>query len=305
MSWVFVIGGGMAAAAPVDVVTTLEPPCVPFHRTAVLTITVEAPGDAEVAIPPLPKMDGVEVTAQGPERETLEAGRQRVRQRYVVDAVRAGSYLVPSVEVAAEEDQHAATAPLMLEVRDLTDQEKEQVQQFGLGAAPGVFLPRPPLGWPARLFAVLALLLAIAAVVLAVLRYRRRTGAPVAPPLPPWEVARQRLLALAMRQLPEAGKHEAYYVDLTAILRYYIEDRFHLRAPEQSTPEFLDSASGSGLFTEEQQNALAHFLRHCDRVKFALYKPSYEEMTNGFALVTRFVDDTVMRAPEADKRVAA
>lgn len=305
MIWAFVMTGGLAVGAPIDVRVTLEPPRVPFHRIAVFTITAEGAADAAITIAALPKIDGLEVTAQEPLHETLEDGRRRVRQSYVLDAVRTGAYLVPSIEVAAGEGRRVATAPVVLEVRDLTDEEKEQMAQFHPSASPEDFLPRPPLGWPSQLVLAAAVLLVIAAVAIGLVRYRRRNQATAAPPLPAWEVARQRLRALAARQLPEAGKHEAYYVDLTAILRYYIEDRFHLRAPEQTTPEFLESASSSGLFTEEQQDALAKFLRHCDRVKFALYKPTYQEMANGFALVARFVDDTVPRPEEAQGRAAA
>jgi len=300
-----ILGGGIAGAAPVQVAVTLEPPSVPFHRVARYTIAVEAVPDVTVDIPRLPEIKGVEATLRDSSEETLEDGRRRIRRVYALDAVRIGKYLVPSLRIAHGEGEHVATAPLMLEVRDLTDDEKEAIERFALTESPEVFLSRAARAWPARLVTALLVVLAIAALVIGVVWYRRRKQVFVSPPAPPWEVARQRLRALAARQLPEAGKHEPYYVDLSAILRYYIEDRFQVRAPEQTTPEFLETATSSGLFTEAQQEALAAFLRHCDRVKFALYKPSYQEMANGFALVAKFVDDTVPRPETTERRAAA
>ena len=99
--------------------------------------------------------------------------------------------------------------------------------------------------------------------------------------------------SLDERHLPKAGRYEPYYVDLSAILRYYIEDRFHLHAPEQTTPEFLAELSGSGYLDEGHERFLGAFLRHCDLVKFAQYVPTVNDMELRFTEVLRFVDDTV------------
>jgi hypothetical protein len=148
-------------------------------------------------------------------------------------------------------------------------------------------------------WAVGAAAIAAVAALVAWLVVRRRRALPPPPPEPAWIVAERRLKELSSRGLPQAGKHEAYYVDLTAILRYYIEDRFHIRAPEQTTPEFLESASNSKRLTEEQQRVLSQLLRHGDRVKFAQYEPSVSEMDESFAVVMQFVRETVPLAESA------
>ncbi|MCH7833202.1 MAG: hypothetical protein IIC55_10070, partial [Proteobacteria bacterium] len=68
---------------------------------------------------------------------------------------------------------------------------------------------------------------------------------------------------------------------------------FHLNAPERTTPEFLAESSDAGVFEEEEERVLASLLRHCDRVKFAQYRPTSEEMRTSFTQVTDFVEGTI------------
>jgi hypothetical protein len=283
---------------------SLEPPVIPFHRVATYTLTVEAPAGLEVKLPALKEdIEGMTVRAEAPVSEDLKKGRRRIVQRYILDPVAIKTYLLPPAEVTWDADGKAEVPALALEVRDLTDAEKEAAENFVNLAGPGELPPaRSARGW---IWALGAALLAALLAAGWILR-RRRNGEPAAPLPTPWEVAYQRLLELEARKLAESGRYEAYYVDLSAIIRYYIEDRFALRAPEQTTPEFLEASAQSGVLSEPQQESLSKFLRHCDRVKFALYRPSVEEMAQSFSVVRDFVRETVPApAPSETAEVAA
>ena len=112
--------------------------------------------------------------------------------------------------------------------------------------------------------------------------------------------------ALSQRNLPKQGYYGSYYVDLSAILRYYIEGRFHLRAPERTTQEFLSEMMEGELFDESQQTFLQSFLRLCDRVKFAKYQPGMIEMEESFVQVRKFIEETIPKPePEVNEEGAA
>jgi hypothetical protein len=286
-----------AAAAAVDVRTRLEPPAIPFHRQAQFSIVVEAPEGVDVKLPDMiEKMGGVPVSDV--RRDTKELGKKRVRitETYVLDPVFSGQYGIEPVEVTWGENESVVVAGPGLTVRDLTEAEKAEAEKFadnaGPASAPGLL--NQYWKWVAIAAAAVAAL--AMAVVWAV--WLRKRAEKLAPPPPAWEVAYRRLRELDERQLPEAGKYEPYYVDLSAILRYYIEDRFHLRAPEQTTQEFLAASSTSGLFSLEHQQLLSELLKHSDRVKFAQYVPSVPEMERSFASVLQFVDETVPKPME-------
>ncbi len=83
---------------------------------------------------------------------------------------------------------------------------------------------------------------------------------------------------------------EPFYVRLSSILRQYIEWRFKLRAPEQTTEEFLALASGGLIVTH--RDLLSTFLHQCDLVKFARHQPDRSDMQNAFDSAVAFIEQT-------------
>ena len=297
----------VAAAAgerPVDVSVTLDPPVIPFHRQAEYSIIVEAPNDVDVKFPQMvDKFAGLGVADLRRDTKDLKGNRRRITETYLLDPILVGVYKIYPAEIKWDDNQGLTVPSPALRVRDLTDQEKEEATKFA-----DIEGPLPVKGWIAKHWkgtaSVGALVLVAAAATMYF--YRRRQKQVEAAPAPPaWEVAYQRLRELDQRQLPKAGQYEPYYVDLSAILRHYIEDLFSLHAPEQTTPEFLAAATGSKLFTDDQQKVLSQFLRHSDYVKFAQYIPSINEMERCFAFVLQFIDDTIPKPPPEEKEMAA
>ncbi|MDQ1257931.1 MAG: hypothetical protein QG656_2539 [Candidatus Hydrogenedentes bacterium] len=287
-----------AAAEPsVSVEASLDPPVVPFHRDANYTIAVTVNGEADVTMPDMVgRFGGLEVHDVQRNTEAVEGGK-RITETYILTPVFAGTYPIAPAEIKLGDGSSVVAPAMALRVRALTEEELAAAQEFAPNAPPES-LPTPLWQtWP--FWAAVACTIALLAGATVLLIRRRERIERAAPPAPAWEVAYARLRELDQRQLPKTGKFEAYYVDLSAILRYYIEDRFRLHAPEQTTPEFLDTSSRSGAFNEIHQKLLASFLRHCDRVKFARYEPAVEEMDNSFAVVLQFVDETVPKAEEA------
>lgn len=291
-----------SAAGEVALHARLSPPVIPFHRVAHYTITLESPEGLEITAPSLPEqMEGLEIRGAAPERQSLPGNRVRTVYRYTLDPVQMNTYPLPPPE-AAWEGGSIIIPGLVLEVRDLSPAEREAAAHFEEIIPVGAVTPTR---WNRQRLAAAAIVLAGLSLLALYLWRRYSQPEKVLPPPPPWEVARQRLRELNRRQLPSAGRYEAYYVDLSAILRYYIEDRFALHAPEQTTPEFIEEASNTGLFSELQEQRVSAFLRHCDYVKFAQYRPSLEEMERSYQFVHWFVGDTIPRseaaAPEAVK----
>ncbi len=110
--------------------------------------------------------------------------------------------------------------------------------------------------------------------------------------LSPHERAFNAFSDLKKSDLINKGLIKMFYFRLSAIIRRYIEDRFGLRAPERTTEEFLQEISDSDVFNDERREFLKRFLRQCDKVKFANYMPSGEDMVSSFEDSVRFVDGT-------------
>lgn len=112
-----------------------------------------------------------------------------------------------------------------------------------------------------------------------------------APETPAHEIAYEALRRLVGFNLPEKGEVELFFVHLSSILRTYIENRFHVHAPERTTEEFLAEASKHPAL-EMHRERLAEFLSLSDQVKFARYEPDEKHIQGAFDTLKQFVEET-------------
>jgi hypothetical protein len=119
---------------------------------------------------------------------------------------------------------------------------------------------------------------------------RRQQAAAVA--VPPHVVALRALQRLRGQSRTTRAEIETFYVEVSQVLRVYLEQRFGLRAPERTTEEFLrEIESGDGL-VRERRAELERFLHHCDLVKFAAHEPVEADHLATFAVAEAFVEAT-------------
>ncbi len=109
---------------------------------------------------------------------------------------------------------------------------------------------------------------------------------------PPWDVALSGLDALQRQDLLTQGRYKEYYSVLSDIIRRYMEERFQIRAPEMTTPEFLASLQNTQGLTAAQKESLREFLESCDLVKFARFGPTSSQVEDIFAAARRLIEET-------------
>jgi len=146
-----------------------------------------------------------------------------------------------------------------------------------------------------RVWPVAFVTLVAGAVVLAWWRWSRRAPA-VRPPEPlpdPAMVARARI-ETARGLMPDP---RAYAAEVSDAVRHYLEGRFGLRAPEQTTEEFLLGLSRRPLLDVRHQGPLVGFLEQCDLVKFAGWRPGAQELDGLEAAAVWVVDETAPTGP--------
>ncbi len=127
---------------------------------------------------------------------------------------------------------------------------------------------------------------------------RKKANKPIfAKPLKPKEpahiVALRELDRISQEKLWQQEKYKAYYSEVTEALRVYIEDRFDIRAMEQTSDETIEAFRvRKELLNEKHFSNLSQILSIADMVKFAKYKPLPDD--NNFTLVNAyfFVNET-------------
>jgi hypothetical protein len=120
----------------------------------------------------------------------------------------------------------------------------------------------------------------------------RRTLIPSAPPVPPHVIAFRALEALKNKGLLEKDECNPFYTELSLILRTYLEGRFHLNAPDETTEEIVVEMSKSPELDGAQRNILQDFMRQADEVKFAKGHPDRTTMEAAFGTTKQFVEET-------------
>ena len=119
----------------------------------------------------------------------------------------------------------------------------------------------PPLSWKLVGWIALALVVVVAALVALVLLVRYLARRVKEHRMSPIERAWVELDRLLKKGLPGRGRYKDFYVELTMVVRRYIQRRYGIRAPHMTTEEFLRAAKPS--------DELRRFLESADMVKFA------------------------------------
>jgi hypothetical protein len=96
----------------------------------------------------------------------------------------------------------------------------------------------------------------------------------------------------------EWGQKE-YYVELTFIIREYLEGRFSINAIESTTDEIIDQLKNTDIPINLREELLRLFING-DMVKFAKGKPSEKDAENGLELAYQFIEDTRIKQETED-----
>ena len=116
---------------------------------------------------------------------------------------------------------------------------------------------------------------------------------PPEPPRPAHEIALEALNALIAKDLLMQKEFKQYYIELSEIIRTYIEGRFFIKALEETSYEILNDIHQQEI-TEESYSALKELLELSDLVKFAKYLPIEAENANSEMLAREFIEGTMI-----------
>jgi len=245
-----------------------------------LTLEVDAPEGSQVIFPELKDHVGdLEVKGVQKTPNHMEA---------ILTSYSVGSFAIPilSTQVIAPNGEKTTLETLQLFVEVVSVAKKGDpmvdIRDIkGPMVLPGFFLS------PWRIVGIL--LLGGLFVLFYFLR-KRTSPKPNAPPLPPHLVALEALDKLDRELLFDHDVKEYHFL-VSGILRRYLEDRFGVRAPEQTTEEFLKASSKNHILNDPQKVLLKSFLEQCDLVKFAKLTPSAQEARRISQIARGFINE--------------
>ncbi|MAG32148.1 MAG: hypothetical protein CL908_14795 [Deltaproteobacteria bacterium] len=289
-----------AERGPVSVELRITPAEPVIGDVVTLELGVRAEADVEILMPEFGEALGrFEIVDFAPSTRQDDDGSTLSSQKYRLQPARSGPQTIPPLRVEfVDRRDGQAPAPEGEDAYEiLTDRIALVVEPVLASDAPLTLEPAHPdlgprreqwLPWWGWLL-VAAGALGVAApfawrVWLAAGARRRQRSA--------YEVARQALDALLAGGRPSDDTMDSFYVNLSLIVRRYLEDRFGLRSPELTTQEFLTEMGRSPDLARSHQQLLRDFLMQADLVKFAGHRPSAEGVAESTAAAERFLEDT-------------
>jgi hypothetical protein len=265
-----------------------------------LTLTLDGPATLEVdKVDPVTKSEFWRIREVKPaEIVDLPEQKKRWRQEFILEPMNKGD-LTLQVEPlrfrseAGKGDWFPATFE-PIKVKVMTSVVAPDVSQMRPITPPEKIPPVRPWWSGALRWGGLALV--ALALILGALELKRRF-APPKPELAPHEWAARELLRLEAMDLPRHGQAERFHTLLSDLMRRYLELRFRLRAPRQTTAEFLEAMRQAPQLTAEQRLLLRDFLERCDLAKFARAEFSVPECAATATMARTFIEQS-RPAPE-------
>lgn len=262
-------------------------------------ITVRAPKDIEVQFPDFGAAAGNFAIKDFGFKKQACFGKQTLRQWYVLDTYVIGKSIIPKAVIKYKvkvdtEWRQRETEEVGIEVRSVLG----KVGSIEVDIV-DVESPVPLPSKKSRVVLWLALIALMGVSGIALVLRNRRLATPLAFLRPAHEIAYEQLEALEKKDFIREGKIKEYFVEISDVIRHYLENRFSLRAPEMTTEEFLAGAHAFARLSSEQKVLLREFLTSCDLVKFARYLPVSDEVAVTFQLAKKLIDQTKEESKEA------
>ncbi|MFO8053708.1 MAG: hypothetical protein R6U19_00905 [Bacteroidales bacterium] len=228
------------------------------------------------------------VNQEIPDTSNPANGVHRISYAYTITSFDSGYHVIPPLLFRKDKDS-LFTEPLLLEVKTMAvDTTKAFRPVKDIRRVPVTFGELLPYITGGILLILLALLIYY------YLRKRKRKASIYTPPkkpqIPPAEEAFQRLEQLEQQKLWQNNKPKQYYIELTAIVRHYIERRFGVESEELSSRETLEQLKDQ--VPAKALEKLRGLLELADLVKFARLTPHPEENTRSGQSARIFVELT-------------
>ena len=226
----------------------------------------------------LPKFESDSLNRVGVVSSKIDSLKNRLIIKYTLTSFDSGQYVLPGQEVFVR-DKRYLTDPVIVDVGTVpVDTIKQPMHHIKtIKGEPYLFSDYLNYFW-----GLIVALLIIGAILYFFLRDKPKHEDYIEK-IPPFDMAKQRLQELDEKNLVEQNRIKLYYVELTDIVRTFIEREMNIPALESTSEELIETitdfnASSNLNIPSETLAKLRRLLKEADLVKFAKMKPLLNEI---------------------------
>ena len=287
-----------AQEAPLTVTSAVDKSRITIGDLIEYTVTVAHQKGVKVEMPGLgANLGGFEIRDYRVDEPRREGDRTISVYRYTISTFLTGDFEIPPLTVrytvpGSNQPGSLATEKIKIRVESLKPSEAGDIRDI----KPPVDIP---LDWKRIALWAGAGVGLLAFATACFLWYRRRQQGkgilPVRqePTRPAHDIALEALARLAASDLLARGEVKAFYIEVSEIVRRYVEGRYGFVALEMTTGELLEALHRAGV-GGEIYDVFRSFLDRCDLVKFAKYEPPAESHPEIVGLARQIVEQTML-----------
>ena len=277
---------------PIQASITIDPAEVRLDKDIILTLKVVSPSEIDVIIPSLEdRFKGFIQNGVIDHEPASHAGKTTLERQFLLTPVISDEYrIAPFPIVYADkgknppESKWFASKPIVLNMIPIIDGKADDDIKVSMGP---VWIYPP---FKTVVLYVLLGVMGIAAIFLAWKIFKKARRQIQLMRMSPRERALDELSELMAKDLVGKNMVKEFYLELTMIVRRYIERQHRIRAPEQTTEEFLSAVGQDPRFSGEVATKLRKFLTAADLVKFAADHPEPDDIARATDTARTYVE---------------
>ena len=297
--------GSVAASAESVVSSKVDTNQIRIGEQFNLELNAIARPNMEIIFPVLPDtFNHFEIVKRGKIDTVPNSNPPVLRQQFAVTAFDSGFFVLPPFPFLVRDIKNSTsdtitTEALLMGIRTIPVDTTKEIKDI----KPLMSVPYP---WREKLPYIIGSLLFLAGLIYVAYRYSNRKKvivvAPPKPKTPAHTRALKMLKEIEEQKLWQNGFAKKYYISVSDTVRGYIEERFDIRAMEQTTDETL-KLFGNNIIHETQKEKLKYLLQLADMVKFAKVEPIAPENEQSIANAYDFINSTIPQVTSKEETV--
>jgi hypothetical protein len=264
------------SAQDIQVGSKLDKTSIPIGDQTILHVIAQIPAKSDISFPQLKDSIGKIKIVRGLKPDTVfdrnKPATQTITHNYIITSFDTGVYVIPELEFHTKADTFK-TGTVTLQVRsvpvDTTKAFYDIKQPFVVSYT--------FWDWLKDHWILVDIILVVIFLVITIIYYlkNRPKGMIIkkaVPDLPADTIALNKLYELRDKKLWQRSEVKPYYIELTDILREYLEMRYHVKTHEHTTGEIFAGLKDKDM-PANGRNSLKQILTLADLVKFAKETP--------------------------------